>query len=133
MRREQMETLLKEHGVAEDKIKDAVDKIMDENGKDIEAEKTKTTAKDGELTKANETLKGLQETVKKFDGVDVEKLKNDMKQLETKYDTDVKAERQKADGIKKEYSLKAALQEAGVVDPDYLVFKHGGIEKFVFR
>ena len=71
--------------------KDAIDKIMSENGKDIEAEKAKITAEAEKLTKANDTIKTLQETVKKFDGVDVEKLKQDLADAETKYNTDLSA------------------------------------------
>lgn len=75
MKREDIEKLLKENGIAEDKMKTVLDNILDENGKDIEAEKAKTTAKDGELVKANGTIKELQAAVKKFDGVDIDKLR----------------------------------------------------------
>lgn len=44
-----------------------------------------------ELKTANDTIKGLRDTVAKFDGVDVEKLKNDAKDWETKYNTDLAA------------------------------------------
>jgi len=71
--------------------KDAIDKIMAENGKDIEAEKAKIKAETEKLTKANETIKALQETVKKFDGVDVEKLKQDLADAETKYNAELSA------------------------------------------
>lgn len=112
--------------------KEVIDQIMAEHGKSVQAEQAKTTAKDGELVKANETIKGLQETVKKFDGVDVDKLKQSAADWETKYNTDVAAERAKAENLKKEYDLKDALKAQGVLDPDYLIFKHGGIEKFAF-
>ncbi len=36
--------------------KDAIDKIMDENGKDVESAKTKATELEGELTKSKEML-----------------------------------------------------------------------------
>jgi hypothetical protein len=44
-----------------------------------------------ELTTAKETINGLKDTVSKFDGVDVEKLKQDAKNWETKYNTDIAA------------------------------------------
>ena len=69
--------------------KEAIDKIMAENGKDIEAEKAKVTAEAEKLKTANETIKSLQETVKKFDGVDVEQLKKDLADAEAKYNTDI--------------------------------------------
>lgn len=112
--------------------KEVIDQIMAEHGKTIAAEQAKATAKDGELTKANATIKGLQETVKKFDGVDVEQLKQSAADWETKYNTDVAAERVKAETLKKEYDLKDALKAQGVLDPDYLIFKQGGVEKFAF-
>jgi hypothetical protein len=68
--------------------KEAIDKIMAENGKDVETQKAKTTTAENGLTTANKTIKDLQETVKKFDGVDVEKLKKDVADWEQKYNTD---------------------------------------------
>ncbi len=133
MKREIIEAQLKELGVAEEKIKNAVDKIMAENGKDVEAEKAKITAKENELTTANNTIKDLQETVKKFDGKDPDKLQQDLKDLQTKYDTDVATERKKAETLQKEYGLKDALKNIGVLDPDYLIYKVGGTEKFAFN
>lgn len=109
-----------------------IDKIMAENGKDVEAEKAKLTAKQGELAKANETLKTMQESIKKFDGVDVEKLKLQATEWEAKYNTDIATERSKADWLKNEYALKDALKDYGVKDPEYLIYKHGGVEKFAF-
>lgn len=119
---------LKELGLSQE----AIDKVMSENGKDIAAEQAKATAKDGELTTANQTIKQLQETVKKFDGKDPARLQEDLQALQTKYDTDVATERKKAENIQREYGLKDALKSIGVMDPDYLVYKHGGVEKFAF-
>lgn len=109
-----------------------IDQIMAENGRDIEAEKARTVAKDGELLKANDTIKSLQETMKKYDGKDPAKLEQDLKDLQEKYDADIKAEQAKAANVQKEFALKDALRDAGVTDPDYLIFKHGGVEKFAF-
>lgn len=89
--------------------KDAIDKIMAENGKDIESEKAKITAETEKLTKANETIKTLQDTVKKFDGVDVEKLKQDLADAETKYTAELSA-------TKLNYALEARLAKEGAVN-----------------
>lgn len=132
MKRENIEKQLKEAGVADDKLKGIVDQIMAENGKDIESEKAKATAKESELEKANQTIVQLQDTVKKFDGKDPEKLQQDLNDLQAKYDTDINTERKKASDISKGYALKEALQAAGVQDPDYLIYKHGGVDKFAF-
>ena len=68
--------------------KEAIDKIMAENGKDIEAQKALTAAETQKVTAANNTIKQLLNAVKKFDGVDVEKLKGDLAALQQKYDAD---------------------------------------------
>lgn len=51
-------------------------------------DKGKLDTKISELNNANDTIKNLQDTVKKFDGVDVQKLQGDLAALQTKYDTD---------------------------------------------
>lgn len=58
--------------------KELVDEIMAENGKDIQLEKNKIEA-------AQRTISDLQQKVNQFDGVDVQKLQNDIKAWETKY------------------------------------------------
>jgi hypothetical protein len=52
-------------------------------------DKDKLDTKISELAAANETIKNLQETVKKFDGVDVQKLKEDLAAAQVKYDADL--------------------------------------------
>lgn len=40
---------------------------------------------------------------------------------------------QKAESdTKKTYAVRDALKDAGCTDPDYLIYKHGGLEKFTF-
>ncbi len=58
--------------------KENVDSIMAENGKDINAVQS-------ELTTANTTISTLKNTVAKFDGIDIEKLKGDAATWEKKY------------------------------------------------
>lgn len=69
--------------------KEVIDQIMAEHGKSVQAEQTKAAAKDSELTKANETIKNLQDAVKKYDGADPEQLKQSLTDLQKKYDTDI--------------------------------------------
>ncbi len=61
-------------------------------------------------TTAEETITGLRETVAKFDGVDVEKLKKDAKDWETKYNTDLAA-------VKLDSAVSMALVEAKAKNP----------------
>lgn len=73
-------------------------------------DKRKFDDKVAELTTANETINGLRETVAKFDGVDVEKLKKDAKDWETKYNTDLAA-------VKLDSAVSMALVEAKAKNP----------------
>lgn len=90
--------------------KDVLDKIMALHGADIEKHKNATTAKDTELATANETIKQLQDTVKKFDGVDVTKLNQQITDLQTKYNTDTAQ-------IKLDAALNLALVQAKARNP----------------
>ncbi len=77
--------------------KEAIDKIMAENGKDIEKEKTKTEKAETERDGLKETLESTQEELKKFEGLDVEGQKKMIDELKLKYDTDTKALQEKLD------------------------------------
>lgn len=67
--------------------------LMNENDSDINAEKGNTARIQGGLDTANTTIKTLQDTVKKYNGVDVEALRQQLGTLQTKYDTDIAAVR----------------------------------------
>lgn len=73
-------------------------------------DKGKLDAKIIELDTANQTIKNLQDTVKKFDGVDVEKLKSDLTAAQQKYDADISA-------LKLEHALSMALSTAKAKNP----------------
>lgn len=66
-------------------------------------------AKNEELKTANGTIADLQEAAKKFDGVDVEQLRGDLKKLQNKYDTDIAA-------MRRDNALDAALTGAKARD-----------------
>lgn len=72
--------------------------------------KDKFTNKETELATANNTIRELQDAAKKWDGVDVEKLKGDMAALQTKYDSDLAA-------AKLDNAINLALMEAKAKDP----------------
>lgn len=79
---------LKELGLEQD----AIDKIMAENGKDVEAEKAKTKKAEGERDNYKDQLDTAKASLGKFDGVDVEALKkqisdlqNDLKKKDDEY------------------------------------------------
>ena len=124
--------LLSQAGVPEDKHKDIVDGIMAENGRDLAAEQAKTQTKVAELTAANNTIAELRNTVKQYDGKDPVKLQADLDALQNKYNTDIAAEQKKASDTVRSYTLKDALSGLGVLDPDVLIYKHGGLDKFAW-
>lgn len=63
-----------------------------------------------ELKTANDTIKGLKDTVSKFDGVDLDGLKNSVKDWENKYNTDIAA-------VKLDSAVNMALVEAKAKNP----------------
>lgn len=132
MKREQIKEILTKAGLAEDKAKETIDSIFAEHGKDIDAEKAKTTAKENELAAANQQIKDLNATIDSFGGQPPTELKTQLGNLQKKYDEDIAAEQKKYSDLVKSQSLKEALTGAGVTDPDYIIYKHGGVEKFAF-
>ncbi len=132
MNKDNLRELLKSNGVAEDKLNGVLDTIFAENGKDIQAEKSKLEAKVEELTKANETIEGLQATIKKAEAEDIEGLKKSAREWEEKYNSDLEASKNQLLQVQRSYELKDSLKTKGVKDPDYLIFKQGGVDKFAF-
>ena len=72
--------------------------------------KDKLDTKIKELETANNTIRDLQETVKKFDGVDVEKLKSDVAAWEKKYNSDIS-------NIKRDSAVDMAILQAKGKNP----------------
>ena len=88
--------MLIEMGIDEEKAS----KVME-----LYSESIKDMVSKDELTTANNTITQLKETVKKFDGVDIEKLKKDVTNWETKYNTDIL-------NIKKNNAVDMAIMQA---------------------
>ena len=76
-----------------------------------------------ELSTANYTIKDL-----KKNNADNEDLQQKVKD----YEIEVANLKTAAANTKKEYALKDKLKEAGATDADYIIYKHGGLDKFVF-
>ena len=79
--------------------------------------------KNKELKTANETIAEL----KKSNG--------DNEELQKKigdYETEIKSLKKSAEDTVKMYALKDFLTKQGVLDPDYMIYKAGGLEKFTF-
>lgn len=80
-------------------------------------------AKVEELKTANKTIKDIGDKNKGNEDL--------QKDLET-YQADVKTLKKENETLKKTYAVKESLTKAGCTDPDYLLFKQGGIDKFTF-
>lgn len=113
---------LKAMGLTDEQI----DKIMTQNGQDIENAKKPYNDYDdikGQLEKANGTITDL-----KKNGANVEKLN---KKIED-YEKTIEAMRTDAENKAKTAALVEALKGEKIVDPEYFIFKQGGLEKFNF-
>lgn len=98
--------------------------------KEISMEFPKNAVPKAEFNSINEQLKTANGTIK-----DLEKSNKGNEDLQTKikgYEAEI--EKLKADGLlkTKEFALKEKLTKIGVTDTDYLIYKHGGIDKFNF-
>lgn len=76
-----------------------------------------------ELKTANGTIADL----KKANG-DNEELQNKIKD----YEAEIENLKNSAENTAKTYALKDSLAKQGVLDPDYLIYKAGGVDKFTF-
>lgn len=94
----------------EAKLKDNKEVKIANLASGLYVDKKKYDEKVEELATANTTITGLQDTVKKFDGVDIEKLKKDAADWESKYNTDISA-------MKLDSAVNVALLEAKVKNP----------------
>ena len=94
----------------EEKLKDNKDVKLANLATGHYVDKKKYDDKVAELTTAQGTITSLNETVKKFDGVDVEGLKKRATELEDKYNTDMAA-------VKLDSAINLALVEAKAKNP----------------
>jgi len=76
-----------------------------------------------ELETANDTITEL----KKSNGDNA-----DLQKKIGEYETEIKDLKVSAEKTAKTYALKESLAKHGVLDPDYLIYKAGGLDKFNF-
>ena len=124
--------ILKECGVTEEQITNIASKMKEAKVYEttLENADTRYTKLKGqydslntELNTANTTIASLKESAK-----DSEALTQQIKDYETAI-ADLK--NQSALTAKK-FTLEKELAKAGVIDPEYMIYKHGGVEKFAF-
>lgn len=122
---EWLKTILEKAKLTEEGKLD-VDAVMSEVQKEFPhhaVPKADFNDKTKELKAANETIAEL----KKENG-DNEALQKKVGEYEEKISNLEKS----AQDTAKTYALKEQLSKQGVLDPDYLIYKQGGIEKFTF-
>lgn len=76
-----------------------------------------------ELNTANQTITDLK---KASEG------NEDLQKKITDYETEITNLKTVATNTQKEYALKDKLKEVGVLEPDYIIYKLGGLDKFTF-
>lgn len=89
--------------------KDTIDKIMAENGKDIEAEKTKLTTLKAELDGIKTQLKEANTQIESFKGMDIEGIKRAADDWKVKAETAQTEAEKQISKIKLENALEIAL------------------------
>lgn len=90
---------------------EAAKQVVAMNEAEVSAEAKKLTDKEAELTMATEKITELTETVKKFDGVDVDKMKSELADWSKKYAEDTAA-------LKLDNALSKVLAGCGAKDAD---------------
>lgn len=96
--------------------------------KEINTEFPKHAVPKSDFNDANEKLKTANATIEtlKKDNGDNETLQGTIKA----HEVTIKKLQDDAANTTKTYALKEQLSKAGVLDPDYLIYKQGGLDKF---
>jgi hypothetical protein len=99
---------LKAKGLTDEQI----DFIMSENGKDVETQKAKTTAVQGEADGLKKQIEDANKQIESFKGMDIEGVKKTADEYKTKFET-AQAENTKAmAALKFDHALEGALTGA---------------------
>ncbi|MBP1560375.1 MAG: phage scaffolding protein [Oscillospiraceae bacterium] len=104
-------------------VEEMAQQVIALNEAEIAAEKSKLTDKEAELAMAADKINELTETVKKFDGVDVEKLKADVAEANKKLADETAA-------LKLDNAIALALADSGALDKDIV---RGQIDKSIVK
>lgn len=97
--------------------KETIDKIMAENGKDIEAEKSKVTAKEQELETVRDNLTKANETIESYKGMNIEEVQKSAADWKTKYE----GMEQELTKVKNNARLEKEVAGFNTIDSDVLL------------
>lgn len=92
--------------------KEQIDKIMAENGKDIEKAKGDLEAKEAEKESLEEQLKTANKTIEEFKEMDIEGIKAAADDYKTKYEEEKEKYKEELENIKFNHTLEDALKGA---------------------
>lgn len=97
--------------------KETIDKIMAENGKDIETEKSKVTAKEQELETVRDNLSKANETIKSYKGMNIDDIQKSADDWKTKYE----GMEQQLTKVKNNARLEKEIAGFNTIDSDVLL------------
>ena len=97
--------------------KETIDKIMAENGKDIETEKSKIAAKEQELETIRENLSKANETIESYKGMNIEEIQKSAEDWKTKYE----GMEQELTNVKNNSRLEKEIAGFNTIDSDVLL------------
>lgn len=105
--------------------KEAIDKIMAENGKDIEAEKKKTAniqnkldTANTELTTVKEQLESANSTIQSYKDMDIEGIKRSADEWKEKYEADTKKLQDDLKAKDYDYAAKDYINQFKFIDDE---------------
>ena len=97
--------------------KETIDKIMAENGKDIESEKSKVAEKEQELETIRENLTKANETIESYKGMNIEEVQKSADDWKTKYE----GMEQELTNVKNNSRLEKEIAGFNTIDSDVLL------------
>ena len=124
----QVAKVVKEHNEKPENKEKQVNIVNLAAGEYVGKEKYDTLS--AEKTNLETQIKTLNTTIG-----ELKKGNQDNAELQTKItnlENDLKNQQKENIKTLKNYALKEQLSKSGVLDPDYLIYKHGGIDKFNF-
>ncbi|MET3616601.1 chromosome segregation ATPase [Peptoniphilus olsenii] len=97
--------------------KEVIDKIMNENGKDINVEKAKVSAKDKEIKTLEEQIKTANKEIKSYKDMNIEDIQKSVETWKSK----AKEHEEALKNLKNDTALKDAVRTYNSVDEDVLL------------
>lgn len=108
--------------------KDVIDQIMSEHGAGITAAKAEVQNIEAERDDLKSKYEAAEQTINSLK--EAESKNETLQQAIQAHEATIAQLQSDSDTMKKEFTLKQQLTALGAKDPDYIIFKQGGIDKF---